>query len=411
MGVFASGLQNPLSVAFDNSGNLYVGQQSVDTIAEYNSSGTLVNTIGPVPVENAGTDWITLADQCTIDYTSESTDILSYNMCTNTPGPNVNAEPFPTNDPVTNQPTNQAYEAQVRPNGQVLVADSSQDILLNTRRDRLADLLVQLLRPYGAGCDDNLFTISLDPNGSTFWTGDSVSGYIWQVDIATGNVLQTINAKSGTVYGLSVADQIEVAAPAPAFHTAVTLTPPVLPSTISPGTPATFTTVLTNSSTGLPVVNESVTFTLSGSPPCTTNTDASGTATCTITPGQQTGPYTLTTTFNGNTTLGSDTVHDPRHDNSGPDGADLHRAHVGGQRPALHALGHPDTRPGQHDPACRLDGHLLHRLGPVLHRDRPGRRHRQLHGRSRLPRRPAPRRSRRASARRRGTRKIRPPLP
>ena len=269
LGVFASGLQNPLSVAFDNSGNLYVGQQSVDTIAEYNSSGTLVQNIGPVPVENAGTDWITLADQCTIDYTSESTDILSYNMCTNTPGPNVNAQPFPTNDPVTNQPTNQAYEAQVRPNGQVLVADSSQDILLNADGSVAQTYSCSSFAPYGAGCDDNLFTMSLDPNGSTFWTGDSVSGYIWQVDIATGNVLQTINAKSGTVYGLSVADQIEVAAPAPTFYTPVNFTPPVVPSTISPGTPATFSTVLTNSSTGLPVVNEPVTFTLSGSPPCT----------------------------------------------------------------------------------------------------------------------------------------------
>ena len=30
-GVFASGLQNPLSLVFDNSGNLYVGQQNTPT--------------------------------------------------------------------------------------------------------------------------------------------------------------------------------------------------------------------------------------------------------------------------------------------------------------------------------------------------------------------------------------------
>ena len=87
MGVFASGLQNPLSVAFDAAGNLYVGQQGTNTIAEFNSTGGLVRNIGPVPTENTGTDWITLANQCTIDYTSEGPDILSWNMCSNTPGP------------------------------------------------------------------------------------------------------------------------------------------------------------------------------------------------------------------------------------------------------------------------------------------------------------------------------------
>ena len=36
-GTFATGLTNPLSLVFDNQGNLYVGQQGTPYIAEFNS--------------------------------------------------------------------------------------------------------------------------------------------------------------------------------------------------------------------------------------------------------------------------------------------------------------------------------------------------------------------------------------
>ena len=52
------------------------------------------------------------------------------------------------------------------------------------------------------------------PDGTSFWTADSSSGDIWQIDIATGDVMQTIDTGSGTLFGLSVDDQIEVAGPA-----------------------------------------------------------------------------------------------------------------------------------------------------------------------------------------------------
>ena len=39
MAMFASGLQNPLSLAFDNQGNLYVGQQTTPYIAEFAQDG------------------------------------------------------------------------------------------------------------------------------------------------------------------------------------------------------------------------------------------------------------------------------------------------------------------------------------------------------------------------------------
>ena len=59
-GVFASGLANPLSLVFDNQGNLYVGQQGTPYIAEFNSSGQNVANFGPVTTQETGDDWIDL---------------------------------------------------------------------------------------------------------------------------------------------------------------------------------------------------------------------------------------------------------------------------------------------------------------------------------------------------------------
>ena len=53
--------------------------------------------------------------------------------------------------------------------------------------------------------------MAIDPSGTSFWTGDEISGYIWQVNIKTGQVMQTINTNAGLLYGLSVNDEINVA--------------------------------------------------------------------------------------------------------------------------------------------------------------------------------------------------------
>ena len=214
-GVFASGLSNPLSLVFDNQGNLYVGQQTTPYIAEFSKTGQFVQNIGPLATELSGDDWIALApDECTFYYTTEGTDILRYNMCTNQQLPNLNLQSFPNFDPSTGLPV-QAFELQILPDGDALVADSNADILLDPNGNVLQTYTCASL----PGCQGSLFAISLDPDGNSFWTGDSNSGYVWQVDTASGDVLQTINTQSGSLYGLSVDDQIEVAAPPPVTTT------------------------------------------------------------------------------------------------------------------------------------------------------------------------------------------------
>ena len=122
-GTFASGLNNPLSLVFDNQGNLYVGQQGTPYIAEFNSSGQSIGNFGPLTTGETGDDWIALSsDQCTFYYTTETDVIYRYNKCTNTQLSTFNVAPL-TGD--------NAFELQILKNGDVLVADSESDIMLD----------------------------------------------------------------------------------------------------------------------------------------------------------------------------------------------------------------------------------------------------------------------------------------
>lgn len=63
--------------------------------------------------------------------------------------------------------------------------------------------------------------------------------------------------------------------------------------------PTTVTATLTNASTSQGIDNETVTFKLNGTETCTGTTDTTGVATCSITPGEPAGTYTLSATFAG----------------------------------------------------------------------------------------------------------------
>lgn len=64
--------------------------------------------------------------------------------------------------------------------------------------------------------------------------------------------------------------------------------------------PATVSAILTRSDTNVPIPGAVVTFTLTGDPPCSGTTDATGLASCIITPNQPAGTYPLTASFAGN---------------------------------------------------------------------------------------------------------------
>lgn len=200
---FATGLSNPLSLVYDKSGNLYVGQQSTPYIAQFDASGHRLADIGPLATQRVGDDWIDLAsDQCTFYYTTEGTDILRYNKCTNTQLSNFNQTTFTGAN---------AFEMRILPNGNVLVADSDADLLLDPSGNIIKTFSCTSL----PGCGGQLFSVAIDPSAKSFWTGDTFSGDAWQVNLSSGTVMQTIDMGTAFLLGLSVHGQPSAAANVP----------------------------------------------------------------------------------------------------------------------------------------------------------------------------------------------------
>ncbi len=89
--------------------------------------------------------------------------------------------------------------------------------------------------------------------------------------------------------------------------TAATVTEPTIltvnTATGEYGESTTVSGVLKDANTNLPIAGETVTFQVSPGETCSATTDPTGTATCTITPEQGAGTYTVTGTFAGDTTL------------------------------------------------------------------------------------------------------------
>ena len=83
--------------------------------------------------------------------------------------------------------------------------------------------------------------------------------------------------------------------------TAVSTTLTVTSTTGTYGSPTTVTGTLVNNYTNTPVSGETVTLKLNGTQSCTGTTNASGVATCSITPSEPGGSYTLSGSFGGDT--------------------------------------------------------------------------------------------------------------
>ncbi len=185
---------SPESISFAKDGTFYVGNASTNQIKHYTAAGVLIGTV-TVSTERRGTDWIDLqADQSTLLYTSEGSDILSFNSTTNTQNPNVTSA----------LPGSSAYALRALGDGTILVADSGADY-------RVSAVSGTILQTYLSGANGNsggLFSLNLDPNGTSFWTGDFNSSNIWEVNIATGAVQNFFNAGTNALFGLSVFGEI-----------------------------------------------------------------------------------------------------------------------------------------------------------------------------------------------------------
>ena len=132
------------------------------------------------------------------------------------------------------------------------------------------------------------------------------------------------------------------------------------------GTPTTVTGTLVNNYTNTPVAGETVTLKLNGTQSCTGTTNASGVATCTITPSEPGGTYTLSGSFGGDTktvpTLLPSTGSEHVRRHQGAHDRDLHREHVHHEWKLPGPFGHAHH---QRVAAARSDRHLHRRVGEL----------------------------------------------
>ena len=179
------------------AGSTFVGGSGGASVDQYDTAtGTLLKT-WTVSGGNGtgGTDWTDLGlDHHTLFYDGEGSVIRTYDLSTGTQGPD-----FYTAAQAS------LYELRVIPDGSlsgdVLVADSAQALLISS-----AGTLLKTYTLPGDGGGD--FSLNLDPNGMDFWTGDFVTGTMWDVNISTGAIDQQWSTGSSSLYGVSVYGEI-----------------------------------------------------------------------------------------------------------------------------------------------------------------------------------------------------------
>jgi hypothetical protein len=134
--------------------------------------------------------------------------------------------------------------------------------------------------------------------GTTDATG-SARCSIASVNQTVGNVPVTASFAGDNYFLASNATSSVAVSPPPPVPTTLT----VNPATGDYNVATTVSGVLTNSSTSAPIANEPVTFKLNGSETCAGITDSTGTASCSVIPGEASGTYPLTGTFAGDATV------------------------------------------------------------------------------------------------------------
>ena len=187
------------SIVFDKSDNFYVGQaDGTRDILKFSSGGGAPIDRYDVETSARGSDWVELAaDQKTLFYTSENYEVFTYDTDTDTQGAQ-----FAT---LADRP---AFANRLLDDGGMLVADGA---LI-----RRLDATGAEIQTYDDPSILNFwFALNLDPDGTSFWTGDINSAQLARFDILTGALLKSANLKTdytefsvNTLAGLSVFGEI-----------------------------------------------------------------------------------------------------------------------------------------------------------------------------------------------------------
>lgn len=177
------GMKKPEGVIFDNSGNLWVGSGCCGTIKKLDANGNTLLSL----TTGRRADWIQLSNDGTKLYYTEDVH-----------------NGIKTIDLATGQheaPLSSRYgfaSFQILPDGGVIATHKG-----TVKR---LDSLGRLVASYDVEGVDKWFALDLDAENFSFWAGSYQNDTLYKFDIATGDVLQTIDTGlgGGHLYGVAV---------------------------------------------------------------------------------------------------------------------------------------------------------------------------------------------------------------
>jgi hypothetical protein len=190
----SGGLSTPESIVFDQAGNMFVGNVG-SGIKKFTSAGAFVGT-----VIGSRVDFFDLsADQSKFIYGDEGGYIKTV----------TNALPGAMGTFVASG-VGTAFAMRYLPDGGVLVAAGT-----NVKRYDSTGAFVQ---SYDVAGQDTWFALNLDPDGTSFWSGNFGSGLAYKFNINTGGApLATLNtgAASNNFFGLAIYGEATQGGPPP----------------------------------------------------------------------------------------------------------------------------------------------------------------------------------------------------
>ena len=248
---------SPESIAFDAAGNLYVGHRYkgapavpcvppppgvtprgdvITKIApdgtclaayEIEREGALKPSVPPPRPDDTsdpngdffdpqGADWIDLArDQRTLFYTSAGRRVMRFDTIDKVQLPDfADLSAIDAGDAVDPRPRGQLFALRLLSDGSVLVADNVNIKHLNPGGGVIRTF--DLGPADGFAEHDNWFSLNLDPNGQSFWSGDGRNGLIHRFNIATGQREATIDTPfADTFFGVAVFNELTEGSTAP----------------------------------------------------------------------------------------------------------------------------------------------------------------------------------------------------
>lgn len=177
---------DPESIVFDAVGNAYVGQpDGSGDVIKMDAAGNPVSFFD-VFREDRGSDWVDMAaDQKTLYYTSEGQNIMRFDVSTNTQLTNF-----------VSGLGSIAYALRILSDGSVLVANTGNVLHLATDGS--------VIKTYDISGEDSWFALNINPDGTSFWSGNYGTGNAYKFDIASGANLGTIATGSSAFFGLTV---------------------------------------------------------------------------------------------------------------------------------------------------------------------------------------------------------------